>query len=579
MSGSRNLWRWWKDGVDALAFGNPLYDMVLGGRTVPALAAVPLDPWPGSAANGSAILANQFRFAEQTLTLREPPNTEAFWQPNDASDAWYAGLHSFHWLRDLRALGGDEARRQARTLVLGWLCCHASWNGDSWAPAIVGARVANWIGLHDFFFASADEGFRFCVFDSLGRQTRHLRRVLPDHKRGAALITAIKGLAYGGLCLPQNQGCLTQVRRLLDQTLGVEILADGGHIERNPSIHLAVLRDLIDIRSVFRVARVEVPAKLINAIDRMTPALRFMRHGDGSLVLFNGGREEDPALIETVLAQADSRSRPLRTAPELRFERLHGGRALVVLDAGPPPPPGYNRRAHAGTLSFEFSVGRERLVTNCGSHPEFSNPWHTALAGTAAHSTVTIAETNSSGVVSQGGVEHPPGQVTCTRRETADEITIIASHNGYVPSFGLLHRRTLHLDQHGDTLHGEDSLEPAVAGSASPASASTAASAASSASSAPPPTAPRPFAIRFHLHPAVQAQIVDGIDGPTVILRSASGTAWRFTAEGGTIELAESIYRGTAGPPRPTLQIVVHGEVGLEGASVGWAFHREHATP
>ena len=322
MSGSRNAWSWLKDSADALTFGNPLYNIMLGGRTVTALTTVPLDPWPGNAGNGNAILDGEFHFAEQTLVLDGSPMTEAFWQPNGATDAWYAGLHSFHWLRDLRALGGDEARRQARALVFGWLYCHALWNGDSWAPAVAGARIANWIGLHDFFFASADEGFRFCIFDSLGRQTRHLRRVLPGRKRGAALVTAIKGLAYGSLCLPHSQNCLIQVKRLLDRTLTAEILGDGGHIERNPSIHLAVLRDLIDIRSAFRAARAEVPPKLANAIDRMTPALRFLRYGDGGLALFNGSREEDPALIETVLTHADSRARPLRTAPRARQSRL-----------------------------------------------------------------------------------------------------------------------------------------------------------------------------------------------------------------------------------------------------------------
>jgi uncharacterized heparinase superfamily protein len=562
MTGSRDAWSWLKDSAEALTFGNPLYNMMLAGPAVTALPAVPLDPWPGDAANGSAILDGEFHFAEQTLTLDGSPMTEAFWQPEGVTDAWYAGLHSFHWLRDLRALGGDEARRQARALVFGWLYCHALWNGDSWAPAVAGARIANWIGLHDFFFASADEGFRFCIFDSLGRQTRHLRRVISGCKGGAALVTALKGLAYGSLCLPDGQHRLPETKRLLDRMLATEILGDGGHIERNPSIHLAVLRDLIDIRSALRAARSEVPAKLVHAIDRMTPALRFFRHGDGGLALFNGSREEDPALIETVLIQADSRSRPLRNAPDLRFERLHGGRALVILDAGAPPPPGYDRRAHAGTLSFEFSVGRERLVVNCGSHPELCKAWHTALAGTAAHSTLTVDETNSSEVMAQGGLGRLPGEVGCERRETADEITVVTHHNGYTPNFGLLHRRTLHLDQHGDALHGEDTLEPA--GGTEPAGGAVVTS--------------RPFAIRFHLHPSVQAQLVEGVDGLAAIVRPPSGAAWRFTAEGGTIDLTDSIYRGTIGTPRPTLQIVVSGEAGPTATSVSWAFNRERSS-
>ena len=52
------------------------------------------------------------------------------------------------------------------------------------------------------------------------------------------------------------------------------MLPDGGHIERNPERHMLVLRHLIDIRTVLRAARHEVPEVLQHAIDRMTPALR-----------------------------------------------------------------------------------------------------------------------------------------------------------------------------------------------------------------------------------------------------------------------------------------------------------------
>ncbi|MEI8394334.1 MAG: heparinase II/III family protein [Rhodospirillaceae bacterium] len=553
MTGSRDAWDWLKDGVEALAFGNPIYNIMLGGRTVTALGVVPLDSWPGDATSGSAILDGEFSFADQTLTVSASPMTDAFWQPDGASDAWFAGLHSFHWLRDLRALGGDEARRQARSLVFGWLYCHALWSGDSWAPALAGARIANWVGLHDFFFASADEGFRACIFDSLARQTRHLRRIVPGTLGGAKLITAIKGLAYGSLCLPEGAQVQADVRRLLERELPRQILPDGGHVERTPSTQLAILRDLIDIRSALRATKSELPVALTNAIDRMTPALRFFRHGDGALALFNGGREEDAALIDAVLTNADSRGRPLRSASEMRFERLHGGRALVIQDAGSPPPPGIDRRAHAGTLSFEFSVGKERLIVNCGCHPELNNPWHGALAGSAAHTTVTVAETNSSEVSKRGGLGRRPGQVGCERQESPEEITVITHHDGYVPNFGLLHRRTLHLDQHGDALIGEDVLEP-VEG-------------------ATPET--RPFAVRFHLHPNVQPRIIDGVDGPAVLLKPPSGAAWRFTAEGGTLDLEDSIYCGTGGPPRPTRQIVVSSEAGPAAATVSWAFNRE----
>ena len=41
----------------------------------------------------------------------------------------------------------------------------------------------------------------------------------------------------------------------------------------------------------------------------------------------------------------------------------------MVVDCGAPPGPGTDRLAHASTLSLELSVGRDRLIVNCGAAP------------------------------------------------------------------------------------------------------------------------------------------------------------------------------------------------------------------
>src|SRR3546814_7420827 len=90
--------------------------------------------------------------------------------------------------------------------------------------------------------------------------------------------------------------------------------------------------------------------------------LRLLQHGDGGLALFNGSNEGEDLQIGLVLQRAASGKGPLQSAPASGFQRLQAGRTLVLVDCGRPPPPGYDRLAHAGTLSFEMSVGRERLI-------------------------------------------------------------------------------------------------------------------------------------------------------------------------------------------------------------------------
>lgn len=119
------------------------------------------------------------------------------------------------------------------------------------------------------------------------------------------------------------------------------------------------------------------------------------------------------------------------------------------------------------------------------------------------------------------------------------------SHDGYRPVFGLVHARQLFLAADGEDLRGEDRLTgPAGKG----------------------------FAIRFHLHPEVQASLTQ--DGSAALLRLPSGLGWRLRAQGAVMSLAESVYLGS-GELRKTQQLVLDGHVGSSGALVKWALKRE----
>jgi uncharacterized heparinase superfamily protein len=81
------------------------------------------------------------------------------------------------------------------------------------------------------------------------------------------------------------------------------------------------------------------------------------------------------------------------------------------------------------------------------------------------------------------------------------------------------------------------------------------------------------YAIRFHLHPNVQASLTQ--DGQAVLLRLPSGTGWKFRHEGaGALALEPSIYSGDGAMQRRSLQLVLHGET-AGPAQIAWRLARE----
>lgn len=517
--------------------------------TPPAsVAMVPPDPWPGNAQRGGAILENSFHFLGRSVSRPAP-----LWNPVGVERAWLDVLHGFSWLRDLRAAGGDSARRKARALAADWIAVNAAWSPAAWHPVVLGSRLAHWFSQYEFFAASADVEFRQRLLASASRQARHLAGVLPAGLTGAELIAAAKGLCLAGLCLPGGAAWLERGLALFAAALEAQILPDGGQRERCPLQLLSVLRDCIDLRAALLSAGREVPADLNVKIEGMAAMLRLLQHGDGGLALFNGGHAGEDLQIGLVLQRAASGKGPLQSAPASGFQRLQAGRSLVLIDSGRPPPPGYDHLAHAGTLSFEMSVGRERLVVNCGAQACSGGggaaEWRAAQRSTAAHSTAVLGDTNSSELLAGGGLGARRATVTCRRDEDDGNIWLEASHDGYQAVFGLAHQRRLFLAAGGEDLRGEDRF---------------------SGDAAPPGGCD--FAVRFHLHPEVKAMIAQ--DGRSVVLRLPKGGGWRFRSSGAALALEPSIYLGLPGQVRRSQQIVLSGRIEENDKTVKWALQR-----
>jgi uncharacterized heparinase superfamily protein len=479
------------------------------------------DPWPGDAARGANLLKGELDVMGTLAVLR--PGALAEGTPPLVR----AAAHGFTWLRDLRALGTDAARMRARTLVAEWITDPPS-DELVHRPDVAGARIAAWLGHYDFFAASADDGFRQKLMSRLVADARSLAASLPPEELDARALTAVKGLIAAAVALPEHAAFLTRALRVLPQELARQVLPDGCHAERSPAAMLSALQDLTEIRALLQSAQAQPPASLAGAVERMASALRALRHGDGGLALFNGTKEGMGPLVDAVLSQAGRTGRAPMVLADGGYQRLQAGRTVLIMDCGVPAPPRLDRFAHAGTLAFELSVGRDRMIVNCGAAPAAGPEWRDATRATAAHSTLVIADTSSSELRADG-LGRRPERVDAQRQEASGAHWLDASHDGYMKPFGAVHRRRLYMADSGEDLRGEDLVEA---------------------------SSPQPYAVRFHLHPDVDASLQQ--DNEAVLLRLPGGSGWRLRADGARIAIEESIYLG--GPePRRGEQVVLTG--------------------
>jgi uncharacterized heparinase superfamily protein len=503
--------------------------------------------WPGMPERGTAILRGEIPLLGRRLPLLQP-----FWTLAPDSERLVAELHGFAWFADLISTG-NEGIVLARHLIDQWLLLPESRSRALRHPAIAGRRLAAWLQSADRLLVGEDSGFDQRLRERIAEEAASLARLLPGGLTGSALIEALKGLLLAGLALPAADLWERQAMALIEAELMRQILPDGGHVERNPSRQLRVIRDLAEIEmALARRNRPSSPA-IAAALRALAPVIRLLQHGDGGLALFNGANEETAGLIETVLTAAGETPQAMTKAPHAGFQRLAAGRLLVLVEAGRPAAAGFDEGAHAGSFAIEISVGEERLVTGCGAHPADPN-WDDALRGTAAHSTLAIGGADSSPLLPGDGLGDRPGFVSCKREEEAGAIWLDLAHDGYGKRFGIRHRRRLYVESGGDELRGEDRVESIRA-----------------------PGEALPVEIRFHLHPDVQATLAQS--GHTVLLRLASGAGWRLRVEGMALSLVESVYAGRRGRLRRSQQVLVAFEHRGESSTVRWALTRELRKP
>lgn len=481
---------------------------------------------------------------------------------------WARILYGFSWLRHMRAAESALARANARALVREFIALRGKpSHHPAWAPDVVARRALCWLSQSPMLLENVEyEDYRRFIGVLTAGHWR-LQQCLTEGLSGETQLTAAAAMTCYALCA---QGAATQLKTAsaeLAEQLNQQILPDGGPLTRNPATLVDLLFDLLPLRQAFVARGLAPPQDLLNAIDRMTPALRMFRHGDGALALFNGMSVTAPERVATLLAYQDPHSAPLVNAPHSGYQRLAAGAALAIMDAGAPPRGPFSRAAHAGCLAFEFSLGRERLVVNCGAPSRNRPDLRASARTTAAHSTLSLADASSFQFAGDRGLERlfegeilgRPTKVACAREEGETEIAVTASHEGYLRRFGLRHERRLALRRDGVLLSGRDRLISARAKTSTRDKAGDLA-----------------YAIRFHLHPRIAASALD--QGHAALLLAPTGAQVVFEAGGLPVSIEESIFFAGPEGPRPCAQLVVTGNA-ADIAEVSWSFALQEPDP
>lgn len=538
------------------------------GQTATGFRSNPEPKMIGHFARGRQLLAGNFLFSGHLI---EAPGV-SLWDAAARVPASTNAVHGFAWLDDMAAVGDNKARKAAQGWLADWISRYGDGRGAGWTPDVTGRRLIRWIAHGFFLLRGADRAASEAYFKSASQQAVFLSRRWKAARPGLPRFEALAGMIYAGLSLEGMDARVAPAIAALTRDCKTQIGPDGGIASRNPEDLLEVLTLLAWVETALREADREVPETLSSAMRRIAPTLRSLRHADGGLARFHGGGRGLDGWLDQALAAVGTYDQPDRSL-HMGFGRLAAGRTSVLMDVDVPPRGAAAAEAHASTLAMEITSGRRPLIVNCGPGGQFGPEWRRAGRATPSHSTLCIEGLSSSRIaLSKSGAEILQGGPTEVQSEfstLSDGMRLATAHDGYRKTNGLTHVRTVDLSSDGRAIAGEDLL-----------------------TTLDPADEPRfdraldaeklqgiPWAVRFHLHPEVEA-VID-LGGAAVSLTQKSGEIWVFRQDGATkMQLEPSVYLENGRlRPRAAQQVVLSGRSMSYATRIRWSLSKAHETP
>lgn len=544
---------WARKQAAAEVFGMPGYRFTLKGPTIEGFIAAPHEVRPPNALIGRAILAGRFTLAGARMSVQGSGDP---WNRPSPTRAFAIELHRFCWLRHLLVQGEDGAKEGLRLFLL-WEKTFRKWTPFVWAQEVMARRLINLSVFARKMSAYASDDEAQVLAQSMAEQARQLLRLprnLAWYAQKATALTLVGCTLSGHVGDRLRKKGLTLLPKALKRT----ILPDGSHASRSPQDGLELLYDLLLIEDGLNQRGLAIPEYLEVAIERLSRFVRTLSHPDGSLCGFQGSESLDADQVAPALLHEDKRPVAVSSLPlsleHGRYHRLLGRSLSVYVDAGEPKAGVLGFGACDHPMGFEVSGGRDKLFVAPGWSPQQSDR-HEFRVAVAANS-LTVGEgvilrpvTGRFGELLHFGLEGLRYRIRSRRVESDDAGSLLEmEHEGWRPEFGLKHERRLYVDPARDELRGEDKLIPVEPKKELAASA--------------------PFALRFLLHPEVQASMAR--DKKSVLLRGPGGRGWWLRHDASEVVIQDaSVFE--KGVPKKSVMLVLKGVCRLDAPTrVRW---------
>lgn len=404
-----------------------------------------------------------FTFLNKSRTFVDSIN----WHPEGVSFLWRYNLHYLDYAYDLAVayvLDGDNRHyNRFKLLVTDWCKNNPLTYNIGWDPYPTSLRMVNWIKAYNLFsnMLISDLTFKNLISRSLYQQALFLENNIEYHLMNNHIIENGRALFMTGIFFNGKNAKRWRKKGLeiLWQELQRQVADDGGHFELSPMYHTVVLLNYIEVVSILKNYKEEVPDWVMTTLQKMINFLKLISMPEYEIAYFNDAANGMTISISEVFKVL----KLLGYNTKMDYQQKTGGyslpdsgyyiiynekyRSKCIFDCGQIGPDYQPGHGHCDTLSFVWAYNGQNVIVDSGVDDYYADDirWRNYYRSTRSHNTVEVDDVGQSEIWGRFRVGRRAYPLPAVKLIEDGPITYVqASHDGYLHLPGnVLHERII----------------------------------------------------------------------------------------------------------------------------------------
>ena len=480
-------------------------------------------------------------FFQDSELIKNRIINNSFFKKNTSAkkDSYY---NTFDWLISAKNIGGENSLYFVKKQIKLWIKENYSKISIFWNHEYCSKRLINLIYAYDYYSITSNDieknNFKKLIYVHFVINRIYIKNLSPQS-------LVIENLKADLLMLLIFKKKINKTTEILKKQINYHIDPNGFHKSYNPVKQAQYINNLIEIKNILLFFKAERISVVDFQIINMTTVLNNLFHKDNSLALFNGAHN----FFNRKIIELSKQKKDLKTKQLFIIKNglvvYNDKEKKLFFDAVKPSNEFINKNLHSGTLSFEFSANKEKIITNCGSFCKVHTQKPSYLRFSAAHSTIILNNTNISELDTNKSYIRIPKKINYEYIQDSKNLFIVCSHDGYRENYKKIVKRKLIISKVENLLIGQDTITPIKLNSKKIL-----------------------YNIRFHLMPHCQTQLTNS--KKKVIIKTKEFNTWVFESNN-ILSIEESVYIDAQDKIKQNKQIVINGFVSNSIVKENWS--------